>query len=93
MILFYPACGGVFAFDLPANVQGETITAVSSNAEGLSSFRRVVLACIVEDVDPAYFVLKESTWKLQKSIKRLLKSTYVVDRESQYQPAASSLSK
>ncbi|XP_004300429.1 PREDICTED: uncharacterized protein LOC101291340 [Fragaria vesca subsp. vesca] len=58
--------------DIYCSASGGTITAVSPSRAGLVAFRKVVLTCIVEDTDPAYFIRKASTRKLKKSIKRLL---------------------
>nr|XP_011467776.1 PREDICTED: uncharacterized protein LOC105352407 isoform X2 [Fragaria vesca subsp. vesca] len=70
------SCGAVY-FRADYSVSGDTITAVSPSCAGLNSFRRVVLACIVEDIDPAYLIEKEATRKLKKSIKRSIKRLHV----------------
>ncbi len=72
---YFVFIGGVCAFlklCLPANVQGDTITCVGPSLAGLRTFRKVVLACIVEDLDPAYLIRKESKRKLKESINCLL---------------------
>ncbi|KAL6143928.1 hypothetical protein ACLB2K_054623 [Fragaria x ananassa] len=70
------SCGAVY-FRADYSVSGDTITAVSPSRAGLNSFRRVVLACIVEDIDPAYLIEKEATRKLKKSIKRSIKRLHI----------------
>nr|XP_011470809.1 PREDICTED: uncharacterized protein LOC101300778 isoform X2 [Fragaria vesca subsp. vesca] len=61
------ACGNIYFSAL-----GDTITCVGPSLAGLRTFRKVVLACIVEDLDPAYLIRKESKRKLKESINCLL---------------------